>query len=663
MGLVFLLLFIIFVPCNNTWGKEINPHLLKLDLKELLEIEVTSASKYPQKISQIPAAVYVLTDEEIKQSFSNFLPELLRDVPGVFVGRITSSDWAISIRGFNDRFSNKLLVLMDGRTLYSPIYSGVYWERQDLILDDIERIEIIRGPGGSIWGANAVNGIINIITKNSWKTKGLLFKSSIGTEESILAFRYGNSFGNLAHRFYIKAREISSMKKYGNGQADDDWRSIQGGFRIDYNLNNNKNFRLSGDIYEGTYGVVQSYFTFKPPYEIFSPKDGKGFGANILLRLDSKDEKSGKNWYIQGYYDTSSIWRFSLLNWKNNIWDLEFRYLFDYHSIRWNFGGGYRLYDIDIKGSKIYSFSRPNIKDYIFNIYLQSEFNINPKLKIILGGKYEYHENIGYNFQPTFRFLWSISNKTSLWGAISRAVRVPSKGEMYLKGNLFGSEVNHLPLFIGIIGNSHLDPEKLTAIEIGYRKIFDRSWIIDITNFIHFYDDLITIPFPKKVPEFHQNPWPHLYTYAKAQNLMDGKEYGLELSIKGQIHDKLSTKFAYTYSRLFLNSKEKTFWLGEELEKQWPRNILSWNNTYYINSHSYIKARLRYVDTIGSYKIPSYWAADLKYSYKSKKGITVSLIAENIFDNNHPEFGQLFAIRTPVREVERSIKLEIKFSH
>lgn len=661
MGVFFLLIIILMAWPNNIWAKGINPSLLKLDLKELLEIEITSASKYPQKVSQIPAAVYVLTSEDIQQSFSNFLPELLRDVPGVFVGRITSNDWAISIRGFNDRFSNKLLVLMDGRTLYSPIYSGVFWERQDLILDDIERIEIIRGPGGSIWGANAVNGIINIITKNAWNTQGPLLKASIGTEESILAFRYGNSSKNLAHRIYIKAREISSTKRYKDGQANDDWRSIQGGFRIDYNLENNKKFRLSGDIYEGTYGVIHSYFTFKPPYEIFFPKDGKGFGANILFRLEANNKDNYKGWYIQGYYDTSSTWRFSLLNWKNNIWDLEFRYFIDHHNIRWNFGAGYRLYDTDISGSNMYSFSHSNIKDYIFNFYLQSEIDMNPKIKLIFGGKLEYHENIGSNFQPTFRFLWNISNNDSIWGAISKAVRVPSKGELYIKGNLFASEINGVPFFIGILGNSHLDPEKLTALEMGYRKFFNKYYILDITTFLHFYDDLISMPLPKNPPEFHPKPWPHLHTYTKAENLLDGKEYGLELSFKGNINDKLNTKISYTYARLFLNSKKRTFWMGEELEKQWPQNIFSLENTYFINSRSYIIARLRYVDKIDSYKIPSYWATDIKFLYKFKNGITLSFTAENIFDNRHPEFGQSFAIRTPIREIERSFKIEIKF--
>ena len=646
-------------------GREINPELLRMELEELLNLEVTSAAKHPQKLSEVAAAVFVISEESLRHSFTDFIPELLRDVPGVHVARTTASDWAISIRGFNDRFANKLLVLMDGRSLYTPLFSGVHWERQDAIIEDLDRIEVIRGPGGSLWGANAVNGIINIITKSAWDTQGFFANLKVGNEESLAALRYGGHGENVAYRVYLKAREVDSSAEIHNGQAHDDWRMLQGGFRFDWKLSPERNLRFSGDAYTQTAGVVQSYYIPIPPYEIFFADDGYGFGANFLLKLEEK-KASGHSWCLQAYYDTSSATGYPLLNWDLDVYDIEFQQVIPKKNLIWTWGLGYRLYDTYVKKSVYanfspYAFVPAKTKSYILNAFGQAEIDLTSSLKLILGSKFEYHEETGLNFQPTGRFLWKVHENKTIWGAISRAVRTPSRGELDAVINIYipRLEGSPYPLFLELHGNDDLDPETLLALELGYRQSLNARFQYDVTVFFNVYDDLITVPLPEKPPVFHPKPWPHLHTYAKAQNSMDGETYGFELSAFYRPTSPLFFQLSYSYLKMFLHAPQKTIWFGEDQEDVWPRHIFSLRSCYEIGKKLHLDARVRYVSKVPLYDIPSYWATDIKLSWKANENLSLSFIGQNIFDPRHPEFGQYYALRTPLREVERSFFLKI----
>ncbi len=627
----------------------LNPSLLKLSLEDLMKIEVTSATKRPQKMGEIASAIYVLTPEDILQGFDNQLPDLLRDVPGVHVARITSSDWAISIRGFNDRFANKLLVMMDGRTLYTPLFSGVFWERQDYILDDLARIEVIRGPGASLWGSNAVNGIINILTKSAWETQGLLTKVVGGKKESLAALRYGSHYGNFAYRLYLKARETDSQVDTIGHDTHDDWRTLQAGFRLDTAPEKNYRFRLSSDVYAMTTGIMYH----APDYPIID--DGYGFGFNILTKLEKKGEK--RSWFLQGYYDHSSAASYPLLNWILDIYDLEYQLNLDKRSQKLSFGLGYRLYVTDIDNTESYLFVPAKSKTYIFNFFFQDEIYFNTNLGLILGSKFEYHEDTGLEIQPTARIFWQPDPKTTLWAAISRAVRIPSKGELDAILNIWlppEKGKNNFPTLLRIEGDDDLNPEKLIAFEAGIRANVKKKFYVDLSGFIHLYSDLIGVRTPEKEPVFFSTPIPHYYAITRDVNFMDGESYGMEFAFNADLNENVRFKLSYTYLKLFLHVNKPSLWLGEELEKQWPRHILSFRVFYHVKDSFCLRSRFRYVSKLSSYHVPSYLATDLAFIWKLSPNFELSFGGQNIFDPRHPEFGQGYVLKTPLHEIERN---------
>ena len=669
------LITISYILVGQTFAVTLPKHLLKLDIEQLMQIEITSAAKHPQKLSEAPAAIYVITSEDIHHSFTNHIPELLRDVPGVHVARTASHVWAISIRGFNDRFANKLLVLMDGRTLYTPLFSGVFWDEQDTILDDIDRIEVIRGPGASLWGANAVNGVINIVNKNAKQTQGFLGSVVAGDEESKATLRYGGLINQkTAYRFYIKAKEVDSLKKLHNGSTHDDWRMLKWGFRLDKDLNSNKTFTLISDMFSITAGALYEKQSLTAPYGKFEITDGYNFGANIIGKL--KKNTPNNNWYIQAYYDTSRATGYPLLNWKLNTFDIEFQQNFlpfSSHEITW--GLGYRLYLTEVKKSASYEYKPSNKNIYILNSFFQDEISlIRNKVSLILGSKFEYHDITGLEIQPSLRILWKINQDNIFWASISRATRTPSIGEkdaiiqMIVPPSYagfrfpFSSMLPPTPIHLILEGNDNLDSEKLIAFELGYRKEIANKISLDITAFFNKYDDLIALVAPNKIPTSKNLPVPHLEVISSAENIMDGETYGLEIDSKIDLTSNWRLYISYSYLKLFLHSSKKTLYLGEDLEKLWPTHILSLRSRYELPKNFFFDFRIRYVDKIKGYSIPAYWATDLRLAWHPNDHLELSVVGQNIFDPKHPEFGQSYALRNPLREIERNFFIKILYS-
>lgn len=670
----YMFLFVCLFP-SLALGATLSKYLLSLDIEQLMEIEITSAAKHPQKLSDAPAAVYVITSDDIHHSFVNHLPELLRDVPGVHVARASSHVWSISIRGFNDRFGNKLLVLMDGRTLYTPLFSGVLWEKQDTVLDDIDRIEVIRGPGASLWGANAVNGVINIVTKSAQETQGFLGSLVVGKEESKATLRYGGKIGeNAAYRLYMKAKEVDSMRLLHDGSAHDDWRMAQGGFRLDWDFPSKKQLTFSGDVYSLTSGSLSANQLLFPPYEIFETTDGHSFGANILAKLSHED--INYNWSLQAYYDTSRTSGYPLLNWNLDVWDLDFQYSLTLSSRqKLTFGAGYQLFVTDVEDSDTYTYDPSNKKIYIVNSFFQDEITLCPdKLFLTLGSKFEYHDISGLEIQPSARILWKINQSNIFWAGVSRAVRTPSIGEKDAavqltippaskKPGFSGFSTSaRLPLQLRLEGNDDVDSEELIAFEVGYRTNFSNKVSFDVTAFLNLYDDLIALVAPREKPILDPFPNPHLIAVASSENVMDGETYGLEIDSKIDLNKNWRLFLSYSYLKLFFHATRKTLYLGEELEDLWPRHIFSIRSRYAFPKNIYFDLRLRYVDKLKGFSIPSYLATDFRVDWHINKNLEVSIVGQNIFDPAHPEFGQSYALRNPIREVERNFFIKFLWS-
>ncbi len=636
-----------------------------LSLEQLMDIEVTSVAKRPQKLKDAAAAVFVITQEDIRRCGATNIPELLRMVPGVEVARINAHDYAVSIRGFNDRFANKLLVLMDGRTLYSPLFSGVIWSVQDTVLEDIERIEVIRGPGASVWGANAVNGVINIITKKAEKTQGTLVSVGAGTEDKAFAtLRYGGTIADKgAYRIYVKAKELDESVDAQAHDGVDDWRAVNGGFRLDWSTDGGNEFTLQGDIYHQRGGVEEVTQSLSPPnYSsyIYHVNDMDTTGGNLLGRWSRRDP-SGDGWQLQAFYDYSGFTGSSVLEWSTHILDLEYQQDRAWGSCQhWTWGMGYRFNRTETDGSAGCSFSPEDSDWSVLSAFAQDEITlIRDRLFLTIGSKFEYNQDTGFAVQPNARLLWQLDDRNTLWAAISRALRTPSRSEL----DILITNASHLPvpapipnLVINqILGNEDVKSEGLLAFEIGYRKRISDSLSLDTTAFLNRYDNLVGAPQPIDVsPEF--KPVPHLATTTEPENVMDGEVYGVEIEANWDVTGRWKLRGAYTFTEMFLHNKTDQpliIW-GEELEGKAPRHMMSLRSQWTLPKDVEFDVWLRYVDDLSALDIPAYVTADLRLSWRARPNLELSLVGQNLFDPQHPEYEQSAILPAEADQVERS---------
>lgn len=547
--------------------------ITSLSLEELMEIEVNTATKAPQKLKDTPSAVFVITQEDIRRSGATTIAEILKMVPGLHSARVNSSDFALSVRGFTGLYSNKLLVLIDGRTVYNPIFSGVFWDCVDIVLEDIDRIEVIRGPGASLWGANAVNGIINIITKDSKDTKGLLVNVGVGTEDrEILEMRYGGDLNNNgSYRIFMKARErdpsFNPSKKVSSSEIDD-WRMVLGGFKTDTHVTDIDKFTIEGTIFqkkedelETTQSVMKNNLC-----HICHITTKKHVGANILSKWQRKRSKDDVITF-QGYYDYQEATGSTILDWSTHIFDLEYeqnKKLDNFHLFTW--GGGVRFYKTETTGNDNYYFTPKNSEWIVLNGFMQDKIELlADKLFLYLGTKIEYHEDVGIYIQPNSKILWNIDNKNTIWASVARAMRVPSRGELNakIKSVYIGPVgVNQPFQYIENYakGNKDLDPEDMWAFEAGYRTLLFNKVTLDSTIFFNKYYKLISLPHPDPAKaNYYFYPVPHIVSMTDVENSMDGESYGFETEVNIDINDWWKIKGAYSYLKVLLyNQNERS---------------------------------------------------------------------------------------------------------
>lgn len=406
---------------------------LDLPLEDLLSLEVTSVSKKRQPLSEAPAAIYVITQDDIKRSGVTSIPEALRMAPGVQVTRINSNKWAVSSRGFNGQMSNKLLLLIDGRSVYTPAFSGVYWDVQDTFMDDIERIEVIRGPGATLWGANAVNGIINVITKSAGNTQGGLLTLGAGSEEKGFAgFRYGASLGDHSQgRFYLKAFDRDGFSDLATGtDAGDQWKSYRAGFRIDGGASTEDGWTFQGDIYhtdENQY--VASQWVSTPPFNLPDDDNFNTTGWNLLTRWNHHlSDRSSMT--LQLYYDHAERDEL-ILGQTHDTFDLDFQHnlmLGNRHDVIWGFG--YRAVKDDFDNTFAVSLSPDSRTNHLISAFVQDQIELVPdRFHLTVGSKIEHNDYTGFEVQPSVKMLWTPHERHTLWGSVSRAVRTPSRVE------------------------------------------------------------------------------------------------------------------------------------------------------------------------------------------------------------------------------------------
>ena len=633
-----------------------------MSVEDLMNMQVTSVSKRTQKVADAAAAVYVITQEDIRRSGATNIPEALRLAPGVQVARIDENKWAISSRGFNGRFADKLLVLIDGRSVYTPLFSGVYWNVQDVMLEDVDRIEVIRGPGATLWGANAVNGVINIITKSARNTQAGLATAGGGNElRGFSNLRYGGTVNQDAYyRAYAKYFNVGSSTDPIGGNGTDNWDSLRGGFRGDWNPAGPDKVTLQGDMYRSHYGELLTIPSLNAPYSSTFPNAGAISGGNILGRWAHDFGNSSTS--LQVYFDNTNISENSLFADHQNIFDIDFQHSFhltDSQAVIW--GVGYRSIG-DSNDSSFTVSLQPNHNQLNqFSGFAQDEISLlDRRVQLTLGSKLEHNDFTGLEVEPNARLLWNMTPNQSIWTAVSRAVRTPALTErgLQLVSAVIppGGPGNPTPLAAAadVYGSNQFQSEDLLAYEVGYRVQVANNVSADIATFYNNYTHLRSAE--PGAPFVQTDPAPlHLVVPFVASNKMHGGTYGAEIFTEYKVIPRWKLSGSYSYLQMDIR-KDAT---SMDPTPDNP-NMSSPRHQFYVRSSLDVFRKLehdftvRYVDELPGLSIPSYYSVDTHFSYALPHSYELSIGSQNLLNHQHLEFVPDFINVSPT-EVKRSI--------
>ncbi|MFQ5605163.1 MAG: TonB-dependent receptor plug domain-containing protein [bacterium] len=633
-----------------------------------MEIEFTSLFKRPETLFDSPAAAYIITNEDMKRSGNLDVPGALRMVPGMQVAQHDAGSWAITSRGFSGvsrgisgQFANKLLVLMDGRSVYTPLFSGVSWETLEQLLDDIHSIEIIRGPGATLWGANAVNGIINILSKSCMDTQGGLFSFGLGTERLGFGhFRYGAGIGNNAYyRVYAKFQKVDSLVDEAGIKTSDDWHIFRSGFRIDWDVANNENLTVQGDIYSGKIGqrfnIVDSNV---PPYQNKFDFDSGISGGNVLGRW-KRSFSNFSELALQVYYDLVKR-REPVVNGTIQTFDVDFQHRFfwgERQEIIW--GAGWRF--IADKFDSNFTFHlRPDSRQFnLYSAFIQDEISlVRDRLRLFLGTKIEHNAFTGLELQPSLRLHWKPEERHSLWGAVSHAVRSPSRGEHDVELLLEATIPESLTIFTKLIGNRNYQSENMLAFELGYRVQPGDDIALDLTAFHNRYFNLRSDE-PGVV--FRDHIGRVLPVIIK--NNLKGETNGFEMALNWQVRDHWRLMAAYSYLNMQLHRPNNSIdSFRESMEGQSPRHQFFVRSMFDVGRRINFDIILRFVDELPMQEVDSYLTADLSFNWKLNESLIFSVVGQNLLQKHHAENSQILNIAnrvavsgTEASEVQRSV--------
>lgn len=660
-----------------------------LDLHEVLDLEVTSVSKKPQTVSRAAAAVFVITADDIRRSGAMTIPDLLRMAPGIQVGQISANSWAVSSRGPSGRFTNKLLVLIDGRSVYTPTFSGVYWDVQDTVLADIERIEIIRGPGASLWGANAVDGVINIITKSAAATQGGLLTAAVGNEErGTAAVRYGGRFGDLGYwRIHAKGFERDGTSIGDTGRAgNDDWRQQRLGFRTDLAPGSGDSLTVQGDIYRGRSGETSRLNFLGTPHNVLLGAEQDVSGGNLLARWQHELSASDSfTW--QTYVDHYRRDWPAHLEEKRDTFDLDFQYRtrrFPGHDLV--LGAGYRssrdILNASYSGipSSVLpyaTFSPTANRQELYSLFAQDDIVLSPELILTLGIKLEHNDYTGLETQPNARLLWTPRQETTLWTSVARAVRTPSRvdhdGMVNQDVLAPSSPRNNLPWPVLIrTGGSIAASESVLAYEAGWKQRLSPALSFDLALFYHDYHSLRSVTFrpplcqPATLPPAacYLSPSSHILQVVEAGNDVEGNSVGFELTSDWRPQPTLFFRASLGHFSMRLRGKSG----AQGMERagsfpDWQGSLrMSWNPRPDTDVDFWLRRVGELTENAGGHSVPGYNELDLRLAWRPDKQVELALVGRNLLHRKHQEFVSELS-DMPMMMIERSFfaQVNLKF--
>jgi iron complex outermembrane receptor protein len=573
--------------------------LADLSLEQLSNVVVTSVSRREERLADAPASIFVITAQEIRASGATSLPEILRLAPNLNVARADAVQYAISSRGFNNVLANKMLVLIDGRTVYTPLFSGVFWEAQDVLLEDIDRIEVISGPGGTLWGANAVNGVINITSKRAKDTQGAMATFGHGNRETTGAARFGGELAGAHYRIYAKSTDRSSSELDTGADVRDSAQLKQAGFRADWERAAHA-FTLQGDAYDGTVDQVGASREIS--------------GSNVIGRYTRRLD--GGSLHVQAYFDRTDRFHPNSFKEKLDTLDIEAQHGFraGRHMLVW--GGGYRESKDDILNFPSQSFIPAQRTLAWSNLFVQDSIGLRDDLDLILGAKVERNSYTGNEFLPNVRLAWRPSGEQLVWGAVSRAVRAPSRIDREFL-------VPSSPPFLLTPGD--FESEAATVAELGYRARPTTNFSYSVTAFHHDYDRLRSVGLDNGRPVF--------------ANDLEGRVSGLEgwgrlqvlptLALSGgfvAMHDRVDVKAG----GVDLGGKPS---LGND-PAHWVKLRVSWTPAKDYD----VELFMRHYGALAAGNVPGYTAVDARLGWRVTEAIELSLALQNLTDDKHIEW-------------------------
>jgi len=653
--------------------------LISLSLEELLQVTVTSVSRKPQLLTTAAAAIFVVTQDDIRQSGARTIPDVLRMVPGVQVAQVDSSTWAVTARGSNGIFANKLLVLMDGRTLYDPEFSGVYWDIQDTTLASIERIEVIRGPGAALWGANAVNGVINIITKNAKDTHGLSAAVTAGSSTKFETnVQWGGSAGdNVDYRIFGKYFTRDGFAPKQNGVTFDDWDMGRIGGRLDWSIGASDTLVFTSEYYDGNVGQNVLRNSLNPPSSVSLNIDRKPKGGFVNIDWNHTFSDTS-NLDVKMVYDNRKT-RGLAPETEEDIYDLDLRHRFRFwsrHDIVWGFG--IRKTSDRTRGDETISFDPASRTQRLYNGFIQDEIRLlGDEVFMTIGTKVEknnFFSSENVEWSPNLRLSWLINDTSTLWGSVARAIRTPSRIEQ--NGQILGfvdppftaTNPSPIPFAITIMGNPKFDIEKVITYELGYRSQPFKSMTIDIALFYNDYEDLrqsdspaLPVCQPAGLPVSDPNCFafglpdyinlPITFINAAKQDTR-----GIEVAATYNATDWWRIYGAYSYLKISGNASgsEDPVTVGEDS----PKHQLSLRSNMSLGDTMNLNIWARYIDKLKIQQVNSYVGLDIRLAWQALPSLELSLIGRNLLKPSHLEFREESGSNISV-EIDREVFAEL----
>lgn len=588
--------------------------LADLSLEQLAALPVITVSKTAKPVSVAPASVFVIRELDIRRAGSTSLPEALRLAPNLQVARVDARNYAVSARGFNNALSNKLQVLIDGRTIYSPFFSGVYWDVQDVVLEDLDRIEVVSGPGGSLWGANAVNGVINIVTRSAAKTQGELLSIGGSEQEQHTLARYGGSISGGHYRVYAKHSQHDNISD-DDGSLSGGWERTQAGFRTDWG-DGSERFTFQGDVYNGRLQQVDT-------------EDARISGANLLAR-GGWELSSDSRLTLQSYIDYTYRDHPAAIEQRLDTLDIELQHEWkvqENQKIVW--GGGYRYLRDHVETMGQFVILPEELNMSWRDFFVQDEIELSDRLRLTLGVKMEDNPYTRWETMPSMQLAWNLDSERLLWTSLSRAVRSPSRTDRDFYSPRDPPVINGIP-FYQIAGGPDFVSEVANVIELGYRSQPKKTFSWSVTTFYSEYDKLRTFEFDSESFSF------------EFKNMAEATTYGVEVWGSWQATDRWRLHAGLTVEKLEAKLKPGSNDLSNvaAMNETDPQLYGQLRSSYDISSRVTLDATLRHVDEIQVMEIPAYTALDLRVAWKLGSRLELSLIGQNLLDNEHTEFEQ-----------------------